>query len=46
MMEFTISKKGNFNGLHNHLKNHFETKLSFLVILVGPTITKKGNSDG
>ena len=46
MMEPTIAKKGNFDGLHNYLKNHFETKLPFLVI-VGPIkITKKGNFDG
>ena len=41
----TIAKKGNFDGLHNHLKNHFETKFPFLVTLMRPTITKKGNFD-
>ena len=41
MMGPTIAKKGNFDGLHNHLTNHFETKFLFLVILMGPTITKK-----
>ena len=41
----TIAKKENFDGLHNHLKNYFETKFPFLVILIGPAITKKGNFD-
>ena len=41
MMGPTIAKKESFDGLHNHLKNHFETKFPFLVILMGPTITKK-----
>ena len=45
MMGPTIAKKGNFDGLHNHLKNYFETKFPFLVILMRPTITKKGNFD-
>ena len=27
MMGPTIAKKGNFDGLHNHLKNQFGTKL-------------------
>ena len=44
MMGPTIAKKGYFDGLHNHLKNYFETKFPFLVILMGSTITKKGNS--
>ena len=41
MMGPTITKKENFDGLHNHLKNYFETKFLFLVILMGSTITKK-----
>ena len=45
MMGPTIAKKGTFDGLHNHLKNYFETKFPFLVILMGPTITKKENFD-
>ena len=46
MMGPTIAKKGNFDGLHNYLKNHFGTKFPFLVILMEPTITKKRNFDG
>ena len=42
MMRPTIAKKRNFDGLHNHLKNYFETKFLVLVILMGSTITKKG----
>ena len=38
MMGPTIAKKGNFDGLHNHLKNHFAIKFPFLVILM-PYIT-------
>ena len=46
MMGPTIAKKGNFDGLHNHLKNHLGIKFSFLVI-VGPIkITKKRNFNG
>ena len=29
MMGPTIAKKGNFDGLHNHLKNYFETNFPF-----------------
>ena len=38
MMGPTIAKKGNFDGLHNHLKNYFETNFPFLVLLM-PYIT-------
>ena len=41
MMGPTIAKKENLDGLHNHLKSYFEIKFPFLVILMGPTITKK-----
>ena len=42
----TIAKKGNFDGLHNHLENHCGTNFPVLVILIEPTITKKRNFDG
>ena len=46
MMGPTIAKKEKFDGLHNYLKNYFETKFPLLII-VGPIkITKKGNFDG
>ena len=31
----TITKKGNFDGWYKYLKNHFEIKFPFLVILMG-----------
>ena len=30
----TITKKGNFDGWYKYLKNHFEIKFPFLVILM------------
>ena len=33
MMGPTIAKKGNFDGLHSHLKNYFEIKFPFLAIV-------------
>ena len=45
MMRPTIAKKDNFDSKHNYLKNHFELKFPFLVILMEPTITKKRNFD-
>ena len=34
MMRLIVTKKGNFDGLHNHLKNHFGIKFPLLVILM------------
>ena len=39
MMRPTIAKKGNFDGLHYHLKNHFGTKFPSLVILMASITT-------
>ena len=34
MMGPTIAKKGNFDDLHNHLKNHFGIDIKNLVTLM------------